>query len=448
MTRLSGLLRWLCRGDDASAIAEAAVEVLYPLGPSAELASTYAERAMQQAGTGHYGQALRLIDMAIEMAEALGLDSVLSDALNTRGCVHILSGGDGAPHLREALRIAVAAALQKQAGRGFGNLYTFYSRQRMFTEAEEVFAEGIAYCQDHDIPAYARCLRGERVVVLERSGRWDEAAELGMRLLACTATASNRQDPLMSVGLIRARRGDERAGEWLDEAIASAEGSAEPQYIIAASLARAEARWLAGQPDLARQDAERAAEVAELGSPWDRGGVAAWLRRTGSLRRPPGGGYAAPYQREADGAPERAAQEWTALGCRYEAALALMDTQDEQFLRAALATFTELGADAAMRVTRQKMRRLGFKSIPAGPRPATKADPFGLTKREREILGLLRADLTNVEIAERLFISPKTVDHHVSAVLGKLGVQSRKAAVAHATRLGIAIPPPPGNSAT
>jgi DNA-binding CsgD family transcriptional regulator/tetratricopeptide (TPR) repeat protein len=448
MTRLSTVLRWLCRGNDASAMAEAAIEVLTPPGPSAELASAYAERAMQQAGAGDYGQSLRLSDIAIEMAQALGLDAVLSDVLNTRGCVHTLGGGDATPHLREALRIAVAAVLQKQAGRGFGNLYTHYSKRRMFAEAEKVFTEGIAYCQDHDIPAYARCLRGERVALLERSGQWDEAVALGERLLAATATPSNRQDPLMSLGLVRARRGDERAWECLDEAIANAEGSAEPQYIIAASLARAEARWLAGKPEIARQDAERAAEVVERGSPWDRGGVAAWLRRTGSMRQPPGGEYAAPYQREADGDPERAAQEWTTLGCRYEAALALAETRDEQLLRAALATFTDLRADAAVRITRQKMRRLGFKSIPAGPRSATKAGPFGLTRREQEILGMLRAGLTNPEIAARLFISPKTVDHHVSAVLGKLGVQSRKAAAAHAARLGIATPASPGNSAT
>jgi DNA-binding CsgD family transcriptional regulator len=101
-----------------------------------------------------------------------------------------------------------------------------------------------------------------------------------------------------------------------------------------------------------------------------------------------------------------------------------------------------------VRVTRLKMRRLGFKSIPAGPRPATKAGPFGLTKREQEILGMLQADLTNAEIAERLFISPKTVDHHVSAVLGKLGVQSRRAAAAHAARLGFTIAAAPGSPAS
>jgi len=288
-------------------------------------------------------------------------------------------------------------------------------------------------------------------VVVERL-RWPvhaaAARALGERLLASTATPSNRLDPLMSLGLIRARRGDEGAWECLDEAIASAEGSAEPQTIMMASLARAEAYWLSGKSQLAREAAERAADVAAHGSPWDRGAVAAWLRRSGSMRKPPPGDYAVPYQWEAEGEPQRAVQEWTHLGCRYDAALALAETKDEQLLREALAAFTALGADAAVRVTRQKMRRLGFRSIPAGPRLATRADPFGLTRREQEILGMLRADLTNAEIAERLFISAKTVDHHVSSVLGKLGVQSRKAAAAHAARLGITIPSPEGDPAS
>jgi ATP/maltotriose-dependent transcriptional regulator MalT len=450
MTRLSTVLRWLFRGAEAGAMCDAAIEVLNPLGPSAEIASAYAERAMQQVGACHYSHALMLTNRAADMARWLGLDSVLSDVLNTRGCALFLAGEqDWAPPLHEALRIAVAAGLNRQAGRSYANLYPLYSRSRMWDAAEQVFTEGIAYCEDHDILAFARCLRGERTVVLERTGRWDEAVALAERILSSTVTPINRVDALVSLGLIRARRGDQRgAWECLDEASSHAAGSDEMQYVMPVCLARAEAHWLAGNRELAREEAERAAERAVRGNPWARGAVAAWLRRTGSVRQPPPGDYSAPLQWEAEGEPERAAREWARIDCRYEAALALAEAKDEQLLRQALAAFTELGADAAVRVTRQKMRRLGFKSIPAGPRSATKASPFGLTRREQEILGMLRADLTNAEIAERLFISPKTVDHHVSAVLGKLGVQSRKAAAAHAAQLEIAIPVPPGNSAT
>jgi DNA-binding CsgD family transcriptional regulator len=99
--------------------------------------------------------------------------------------------------------------------------------------------------------------------------------------------------------------------------------------------------------------------------------------------------------------------------------------------------FHDLGAVAAVQLTRHQMRALGIRSIPAGPRTATRADPLGLTRREREVLDLICAGHTNAEIAAKLFISPKTVDHHVSAVLAKLDAPTREVAAAHAARLGL-----------
>ena len=111
--------------------------------------------------------------------------------------------------------------------------------------------------------------------------------------------------------------------------------------------------------------------------------------------------------------------------------------QWEAVLRQALKIFTHLGASAATQLTRQKMRQLGIRSIPAGPRSATRAHPLGLTRREREVLELICAGHTNAEIAAKLFISPKTVDHHVSAVLAKLDAPTREVAATHAARLGL-----------
>ena len=73
----------------------------------------------------------------------------------------------------------------------------------------------------------------------------------------------------------------------------------------------------------------------------------------------------------------------------------------------------------------RRLRELGTRGLPRGPRPGTRANAANLTARELEILELLVDGLRNGEIAERLVLSARTVDHHVSAILGKLGVRSR-----------------------
>ena len=232
------------------------------------------------------------------------------------------------------------------------------------------------------------------------------------------------------------RRGEDSAWEYLDRAMADAERTGEPQSIVPARLARAEACWLEGRAADAVTEAERADEAADTDDAWTYGAGAVWLRRTGSSRRPRGR-VAEPYRHELGGHWEKAAQLWTDLGCPYEAALVRLDAADEDALREALSTFTELGAAAVARLTRQRLRALGVRSIPAGPRSATRGDPLGLTRREREVLEGICAGQTNAAIAAKLFISAKTVDHHVSAVLAKLGAPNRNAAAAQAAKLGL-----------
>jgi DNA-binding NarL/FixJ family response regulator len=121
----------------------------------------------------------------------------------------------------------------------------------------------------------------------------------------------------------------------------------------------------------------------------------------------------------------------------YEAALAWYDSGTQPGLREAFRRFDALGAVAAADATRRQMRRLGVRPVPIGPRTATLAHPLGLTRREAEILALLSARRTNAEIAEQLVLSERTVEHHVSAVLVKLGVRSRSDATRKAERIGL-----------
>ncbi len=146
--------------------------------------------------------------------------------------------------------IAVAEGLQAQAARAYANLHSISCDQRRFDEADRYFADGVAYCDEHDIGTYGTALRGARADALENLGRWEESASLSEELLMRSGTSPvNRIKPLTSLGKIRARRGTAGCWECLDEAAAAADGSGEPQYIMFVRLARAEAYWLEGQPD-------------------------------------------------------------------------------------------------------------------------------------------------------------------------------------------------------
>ena len=145
---------------------------------------------------------------------------------------------------------------------------------------------------------------------------------------------------------------------------------------------------------------------------------------------------AQPYALHIQGDWSAAAAAWAEMGCPYEQARALADGDTPAQLQA-LDIFDHLGAKPSAEALRQKLRQAGVPNVPRGPRPSTRENPFGLTSRQRDILNLLAQDLTNSEIANRLHLSPKTVDHHVSAILAKLGVHTRTdaAAVAQENKL-------------
>jgi DNA-binding CsgD family transcriptional regulator len=190
--------------------------------------------------------------------------------------------------------------------------------------------------------------------------------------------------------------------------------------------------WLRGDPHGIEPpliEARRLAMAAQ--QPWITDELAFWVwRATGIAEALPGPDT--PYSLQMSGRWREAADAWADLGCSYERATALMDSAEAADLLEALAILDRLGAVPAASKVRTTLRRMGVQGVPRGPRRQTRSHPAGLTPRQVEVLELVVEGLTNAEIADRLFVSPKTVDHHVSALLTKLGVASRHEAAAMA----------------
>ena len=131
----------------------------------------------------------------------------------------------------------------------------------------------------------------------------------------------------------------------------------------------------------------------------------------------------------------KAADAFGDAGWTFDRALFLSLLDDQRSLKEALAIARRLGAEPLTRRVRRRMRELGL-SVPRGPRLATTENPAGLTARQLDVLALMADGLTNAEIAERLVISPRTAEHHISAVLAKLDAHTRRDAVRRAGELG------------
>jgi DNA-binding CsgD family transcriptional regulator len=219
----------------------------------------------------------------------------------------------------------------------------------------------------------------------------------------------------------------------LDDALELAAQTGHLQRIGPVRAARAEAAWLVGDLALTREEALAAYDLAAHHQhPWFTGELAYWRWLAGESIVPPS--WIAPpfaYQIKEDW--RAAADVWEQLECPYERARALV-AGDEEAQLAALAIFEQLGAVPAAEAVRQCLRAGRVRGIPRGPRATTRNNPFELTEREMDVLTLLVNGLNNPTIATRLSISPRTVEHHVSAVLAKLQVQSRSEAVALALR--------------
>jgi DNA-binding CsgD family transcriptional regulator len=343
----------------------------------------------------------------------------------------------GLAKLEEALAVALKHDLHDHAGRTYANLVSSSVRHRLHPLALRYLSEGIEYCEVHDAQSSLMYTRAYGAHFELNSGHWDKAAETAAELIEHhTLPIAQRVPALLVLALVRARRGDPRVDPLLDEALQLALQTGEFQRIGPVAAARAELAWYRG--DLQRVGAEAATGLKAAAGRRDRWipGELAYWGHCGNPSVKPIAPIAEPYQLMIEGDWERAAAAWQLLGAPYERALALAQGPEEA-LRESLTILEQLGAGPLAAIVRQRLRELGVRGIPRGPRASTRENPAGLTSREVQVLRLLVRGHTNSELAHRLHISAKTVDHHVSSILDKLDVRSRTEAVAAAFGLGI-----------
>jgi DNA-binding CsgD family transcriptional regulator/tetratricopeptide (TPR) repeat protein/DNA-binding phage protein len=434
---LSRLLRYVGRIEEAWEAGWAAVEVLESLPAGRELALAYCNLSYLYESREEAEGTLAWGTRALELAERLDEVEPLVYASINIAAIELLAGDPaGREKISRSLELAQGAGLEELAGRAYVNRFWWVPRDRSYAAAESQLDEALEYCTERGLELWRLYLLAYQARSELDRGRWDEAVELaGLVLRDPRATPVPTIWALSVLGLVRARRGDPDAWPPLEEAWALAEPTGELQRIEPPAAARAEAFWLKGDGEgVALASAAGLELAARRQALWVIGELASWRRRAGIDDELPNLGEG-PYAAELAGDPALAARLWSELDSPYEAALALAESENDDDVRRGLAGLQRLGARPAAAIVARRLRERGVSGVPRGPRPATRQNPAGLTTRELEVLALVAAGLRNAEIAGQLYLAEKTVDHHVSAILRKLGVRTRGEAATAAMRL-------------
>jgi DNA-binding CsgD family transcriptional regulator/tetratricopeptide (TPR) repeat protein len=413
---------------------ERAVEILEPLGDSEQLALALRLSAHNQMLDRHHAPGMELARRAVEMTRRLGMESEHAWSIQTLGTLEIVTGNveDGFRLIEESIALARKAGAPRVENSAYLMLGTGGGEVKVYEEGLKWLDKGIALGRKLDQDYAVAYNTAWKARIKCEQGKWDEAVALAEEVATYDPSIA-RISPITALGAlgrVRVRRGDPGAERALREALdLGATGSL--QHIWAPLCALAEMYWLQNKPGRAIEVLEGPLQrVLTTDTEWGRGEISYWTWKAGGLNDIPDN-LATPYEMMITGDWRGAAAEWERIGCPYEEAMAL-SAGDTAARFQALEIFDSLGARPAGQWLRSTLRAEGIESIPRGPRRATRENAEGLTSRQAEVYELITKGLSNRAIAERLFISQKTVGHHVSAVFAKLGVTSRGEAIARA----------------
>jgi DNA-binding CsgD family transcriptional regulator/tetratricopeptide (TPR) repeat protein len=405
-------------------------------------ADVLVNRAMLLQLIDHDDEAAAIVDDALQAAMAVGREDLEVLALNYRGLLRVVQSqrDEGVADLYAAVTRGRATGQLEPTARSYTNLVEELVRCGRWDEAQRTIDEAIAFYDDHDFVAHRYNTVAHRGLLLLFMGRWDEA-EQELRAVHATADQAGVLETLALNGLARlaTRRGDPEARDLVEHAWEVALASGAAQYITTIGAARVEWAWLNDHREVVPETVERALRPAA--PPQHRAMLLRQLQLSGVdmdvAVDADDAAYLPPHQAALRGDWRAAADGFGALGATYSRALELASSGEVDPMLEALALLDELGAAPAARWVRGRLKELGVRSIPRGPQASTRENPAGLTDRQLDVLRLVAEGRTNAEIADELVLSVRTVDHHVSAVLAKLGVATRQEAAAAATELEV-----------
>lgn len=435
-------LRWLSRlhynlgdRDSAEACAKAAIEALDGLGQGPQLAMAYANFALIKSLNDDRGPAIAWAAKTLELAGRLGRRDIEADALATLGVAKQWVDLAGArAEFERSLAIALELNCEELAARIYTNASCVELNAREGARAHRLIEAGLAYCRERDLDTWGGYMKGWLAELLVREGKWDEAEAIAAKAMATPGASLLLRFPsAAALARIRTRTGVGDA----EPLIKGLTFGAEPQRLLIYAPILGERAWVADTGRAAALDllARAAPVAASVGNIWAAGEIAHWRRKLGDSFEAPEH-MAAPHRALLAGDWPAAQAGWAELGASYEQALALLEG-DEGATNRGLAMLDALGARAVAERSRRELRQRGVRSIARGPRPSTRANLAGLTRREVDVLKLVDSGLSNAEIANRLGVSTKTVDHHVSAILAKFHAATRGEAAARARKAGL-----------
>ena len=428
------------RRRQAEALVDQAADLAPDSGADPAQGTAWATRAFLAYMRNDVDRARRGLDDAARVAEASDHAQLALRTDLVRSLTSLVEGDVTARgRLTDQVEAARAHGWDELASTGYSQLASLDVEQRRLRAAEQVLDASLPFTVERDIPICRHWQTAVRSRLHFAQGHWGAAVEDAEDVLEREGMPVARLWPQLVAALVPLREGGTTPGRQLDAAWELAAEIDEPMRRLPVLSALAEAMWMTGETD-PRVTADAVREVARAdgttGMEWGVGDLAAWLVRLDLLDTWPEQ-VAEPFRMAAEGRAEEAASWWQRAGDPFNAAMALGDSTDPEHRTRAVELLDLLGATATADRHRVALRRDGVVQVPPRPRESTRANPSGLTNRQLDVARLVARGFTNAEIAARLYISPKTADHHVSAVLAKLGLSNRRAVMVQAEELGL-----------